>query len=136
MTSTEFVWKPLFEAAGQTLAGIVGSYATTKLIARYFRQNTFDGAMDLWCRGIQACVIEEGDSVRFDGLISPYTQLFPGDPFTNAQRWNNLYQFTGKISNAEYQSMEFFAGSDAALRIGKPERRIRRRVIQQIRLRR
>jgi hypothetical protein len=118
MTATEFVWKPLFEAAGQTLAGIVGSYATTKLVARYFRQNTFDGAMDLWHRGIQACAIEENDSIRFDGLISPYTQLFPGDPFTNAQRWNNLYQFTGKISNAEYQSMEFFAGSDAALRVG------------------
>jgi hypothetical protein len=118
ISATEFVWRPLFEAAGQTLAGIVGSYATTKLIDRYFRQNTFDGAMDLWHRGIQANSIGEGDSVRFDGLISPYTQLFPCDPFTNAQRWNNLYQFTGRISSAEYQSMEFFAGSDAALRVG------------------
>lgn len=118
MSSTSLLWKPLFEAAGQTLIGAVGSYATTKLIGRYFRQNTFDGAMDLWQRGIQGNEIHEDDKIRFDGLISPYTQLFPGDPLSNAQRWNNLYSFSGKISSAEYQSMEFFAGSDAALRVG------------------
>lgn len=118
MNTSGLLWKPLFEAAGQTLVGIVGSYATTKLLEKYFRQNTFDGAMDLWQRGIHSGCVDEDDSVRFDGLISPYTQLFPGDPFTNAQRWNNLYSFPGKISSAEYQSMEFFAGSDAALRIG------------------
>lgn len=118
MSGSELIWKPLFEAAGQTLVGIVGSYAGGKLISRYFRQNTFDGAMDLWLRGIQSGRIHEEDSIRFDGLISPYTQLFPGDPLANAQRWNNLYSFSGKISNAEYQSMEFFAGSDAALRVG------------------
>ena len=118
MSASEIVWKPLFEAAGQTLAGIVGSYATARLIDRYFHQNTFDGAMDLWRRGIQSHALGEEDFVRFDGLISPYTQLFPCDPFTNAQRWNNLYSFPGKISSAEYQSLEFFAGSDAALRIG------------------
>jgi hypothetical protein len=118
MSSVEIVWKPLFEAAGQTLAGIVGSYTTAKLVERYFRQNSFDGAMDLWQRGIQSNRVGEGDRVRFDGLVSPYTQLFPGDPLTNAQRWNNLYSFAGRISSAEYQSMEFFAGSDAALRVG------------------
>ncbi len=118
MSSTSLLWKPLFEAAGQTLVGAVGSYGATKLIGRYFRQNTFDGAMDLWQRGIQGSDVHEDDKVRFDGLISPYTQLFPGDPLSNAQRWNNLYSFSGKISSAEYQSMEFFAGSDAALRIG------------------
>lgn len=118
MTSSELVWRPLFEAAGQTLVGIVGSYVSARLVGRYFRQNTFDGAMDLWQRGIQGGQVHEGDSIRFDGLISPYTQLFPGDPLANAQRWNSLYTFSGKISSAEYQSMEFFAGSDAALRVG------------------
>ena len=118
MSSSQLVWWPLFEAAGQTLAGIVGSYATTKLVSRYFRQNTYDGAMDLWQRGIQGGHVHEDVAIRFDGLISPYTQLFPGDPLANAQRWNSLYTFSGKISNAEYQSMEFFAGSDAALRVG------------------
>ncbi len=38
MSSTSLLWKPLFEAAGQTLVGAVGSYAATKLIGRYFRQ--------------------------------------------------------------------------------------------------
>lgn len=118
MSSSILLWKPLFEAAAQTLVGAVGSYAGSKLIGRYFRQNTFDGAMDLWQRGIHGPNIQEDDKIRFDGLISPYTQLFPGDPFSNAQRWNNLYSFSGRISSAEYQSMEFFAGSDAALRIG------------------
>jgi hypothetical protein len=118
MSGSELVWKPLFEAAGQTLAGIVGSYATAKLVSKYFQRNTFEGAMDLWQRGIQDGTVHEDDRVRFDGLLSPYTQLFPGDPLTNAQRWNNLYSFSGTISSAEYQSMEFFAGSDAALRVG------------------
>jgi hypothetical protein len=118
MSSSELIWKPLFEAAGQTLVGIVGSYAGAKILGRYFRKNTFDGAMDLWLRGLQSGNVHEDDSIRFDGLISPYTQLFPGDPLSNAQRWNNLYNFSGTISNSEYQSMEFFAGSDAALRVG------------------
>lgn len=118
MSSTSLLWKPIFEAAGQTLIGAVASYASAKLLARYYRQNTFDGAMDLWQRGIHSHSVQEDDRIRFDGLISPYTQLFPGDPLSNAQRWNNLYSFSGKISNSEYQSMEFFAGSDAALRVG------------------
>jgi hypothetical protein len=36
----------------------------------------------------------------------------------NATRWNQLYAFQGKISSDDFQAMEFFAGSDAALRIG------------------
>ena len=74
--------------------------------------------MDLWRRGLHENVVGNGDHVVFDGLISPYSQLFPGDPMDNATRWNQLYSFHGKINSDEYQAMEFFAGSDAALRIG------------------
>lgn len=118
MTNTQIIWKPLLEAAAQTLVGVVGSYVGAKVVKRYFRQTTYDGAMDLWMRGIQGALVDEEDSIRFDGLISPFTQLFPADPFSNALRWNNLYNFPGKISSSEYQSMEFFAGSDATLRVG------------------
>jgi hypothetical protein len=73
--------------------------------------------MDLWRRGLHENVVGDGDQIVFDGLISPYSQLFPGNPMDNATRWNQLYNFQGKISSDEYQAMEFFAGSDAALRI-------------------
>jgi hypothetical protein len=36
--------------------------------------------MDIWARGIHTKKLKEGDSVVVDGLISPYAQLFPGDP--------------------------------------------------------
>jgi len=117
LSGSDLVWRPLFEAAGQTLSGILGSYAGAKLLQRYLKHNTYDGTMDLWLRGIQPGHMHEGEAIRFDGLISPYTQLFPGDPLANAQRWNSLYDFSGRISSAEYQTMEFFAGSDAALRV-------------------
>ena len=89
----------------------------TEMIRRATEQNSFDGAMDLWRRGIREKVVGDGDQIVFDGLISPYTQLFPGDPMDNATRWNQLYAFQGKINSDEFQAMEFFAGSDAALRI-------------------
>ena len=74
--------------------------------------------MDLWHRGIHMNALEEGSPVHFDGLLSPYSQLFPGDPLQNAKRWNILYAFPGQIDRAKYQAMEFYAGSDAALRLG------------------
>jgi hypothetical protein len=74
--------------------------------------------MDIWLRGIHTKKVQEGDDVVIDGLISPYAQLFPGDPTDNARRWNTLHTFPGKITSSEYQALEFFAGSDAALRIG------------------
>ena len=114
----EFLWQPLLEAAGQTITGAIGSYVFAKAIAKVLERNTFEGPMDLWKRGISSNQMEDGDLVHFDGIISPYTQLFPGNPLDNATRWNSLYDFSGKISNSEYQAMEFFAGSDAALRIG------------------
>jgi hypothetical protein len=114
----ELLWKPLLEAAAQTIVGAIGGYAFSEALQRVTRQNSFDGAMDLWRRGLHENVVGDGDQIVFDGLISPYAQLFPGDPMENATRWNQLYQFEGKISTEEYQAIEFFAGSDAALRIG------------------
>lgn len=112
------LWKPLFEAVGQTITGALGTYALGKATARIHRDHSFEGPMDLWHRGIHGGLVHEGDSLRFEGLISPFTQLFPGDPFQNAQRWNALHAFPGRITSSEYQSLEFFAGSDAALRVG------------------
>jgi hypothetical protein len=114
----ELLWKPLFEAAAQTMTGAVGAYAFKKLLSRVYESNRYDGGMDVWMRGIQPKKLQEGDPVTIDGLISPYAQLFPGDPAHNTKRWNSLHSFTGRISSTEYQALEFFAGSDAALRIG------------------
>jgi len=112
-----FLWQPLLEGAGQTLAGILGGYAVTKVVSKLSSRNMFEGAMDLWRRGINNQVVSAGDNIVFDGLISPYTQLFPGDPMRNGTRWNPLYDFQGKISKDEFQAMEFFASADVALRL-------------------
>lgn len=112
------LWKPLLEAAAQTIVGAIGSYAFAKALARMYEKNTYEGAMDFWKRGIHGGNIQEGDKIHFEGLISPYTQLFPGDPFENARRWNPLYDFKGSITKHEYQAMDFYASADAALRVG------------------
>jgi hypothetical protein len=114
----ELLWKPLFEAAAQTFVGAIGAYSFGKVLSKIYESNHYDGGMDIWQRGIQSKKLNEGDDVTIDGLISPYAQLFPGDPADNARRWNSLHSFPGKISSTEYQALEFFAGSDAALRIG------------------
>jgi hypothetical protein len=114
----ELLWKPLFEAAAQTFVGAIGAYSFGKVLSHFHQSNRYEGGMDIWVRGILTKKLNEGDSVTVDGLISPYAQLFPGDPADNAKRWNSLHSFPGKISNTEYQTLEFFAGSDAALRIG------------------
>jgi hypothetical protein len=116
--ASELLWKPLFEAAAQTLVGAVSGYTFGKVLSKIYSANHFEGGMDIWARGIHTKKLEEGDSVTIDGLISPYAQLFPGDPADNTKRWNSLHSFPGKISSTEYQTLEFFAGSDAALRIG------------------
>lgn len=108
----------MLEASAQTLVGAVAGYGINKALSRFADRNLYTGAMDFWKRGIEDGGIGEGDDLVFDGLISPYTQLFPGNPMKNGVRWNSLYDFEGKISSEEYQAMEFFAGSDAALRIG------------------
>ena len=118
-SSSEMLWKPLFEAAAQTFVGAIGSYSFGKVISRVYESNRYEGGMDIWVRGIHTKKLSEGDSVTVDGLVSPYAQLFPGDPADNARRWNGLHTFPGKISSTEYQALEFFAGSDAALRVGR-----------------
>jgi hypothetical protein len=115
--ATDLLWRPLLEAAAQTIVGAIGGYMFTEALSRVPRRSTYDGPMDLWRRGFHEKQAAEGDKIIFDGLISPYSQLFPGDPMDNASRYNQLYSFHGKISNEEFQAMEFFAGSDAALRI-------------------
>ena len=116
---TELLWKPLFEAAAQTLVGAVGAYSFGKVLSHVYESNRYDGGMDIWLRGIHTKKLNEGDDVVVDGLLSPYAQLFPGDPTENAKRWNTLHNFPGRITSSQYQTLEFFAGSDAALRIGE-----------------
>jgi hypothetical protein len=115
---SELLWKPLFEAAAQTFVGAIGAYSFGKILSRVYESNRYEGGMDIWLRGINTKKLKEGDAVVVDGLLSPYAQLFPGDPTENARRWNSIHTFPGKITSAQYQALEFFAGSDAALRIG------------------
>lgn len=114
----EVIGKPLFEAAAQTFVGAIAGYTFEKMKDHFYRDNTFDGAFDLWERGIHHNTISRGDSLAFDGLLSPYVQLFPRDPYNNATRWNSLYNFEGKISSQEFSKLEFYAGSDETIRTG------------------
>ena len=114
----EVIGLPLLEAAAQTFIGAMAGYSFDKVKDRYYRENTFDGAFDLWQRGIHHNAIQRGDRLAFDGLLSPYIQLFPRDPYKNAVRWNSLYNFEGKISAQEFSKLEFYAGSDETIRTG------------------
>lgn len=114
----DVIGKPLFEAAAQTFVGAIAGYTLDKIIDKFYRENSFDGAFDFWLRGIHNKTIQEGDRLIFDGLISPYVQLFPRDPYTNAVRWNKLHNFSGNISSSDFSQMEFYAGSDDAIRTG------------------
>lgn len=114
----DVIGQPLFEAAAQTFIGAIAGYTFDTVRDRFYRENTFDGAFDLWQRGIHHGSIQRGDSICFDGLLSPYVQLFPRDPYKNAIRWNSLYNFEGKISAQEFSKLEFYAGSDETIRTG------------------
>lgn len=112
------IGQSLFEAAAQTFIGAIAGYTFDKVKERYHRENSFEGAFDFWQRGIHHQNIQSGDSVLFNGLISPYVQLFPRDPYTNAVRWNTLFDFEGKINSKEFCKLEFYAGSDETIRTG------------------
>lgn len=113
----EFVTSLLI-AAGQTLVGMLGGFATTKIKEKYYKENSFAGPFDLWKRGIMTNRIGVDEALYFDGLISPYIQLFPRNPYENGKRWNTLYSFEGKINSKEYSKLEFYAGSDDTIRTG------------------
>jgi len=112
------IGQSLFEAAAQTLIGAIAGYSFDKIKDHYYKENTFDGSFDFWQRGIHHMAIQNGDHLAFDGLISPYVQLFPRDPYTNAVRWNQLHNFEGRISLQQFNQMSFYAGSDEAIRTG------------------
>ncbi|MEZ7197370.1 hypothetical protein [Pseudodesulfovibrio karagichevae] len=117
MSFDTLLWKPLLEASAQTIVGAIGGYAFSKALEAALRKNLYQGPLDFWMRGIQQGGAAEGDQVYIDGLLSPYIQLFPGNPFGNAKKWRNVYEFEGKIDNEKYQAMEFLNGSDSSLRL-------------------
>lgn len=117
MIAETFLWKPLLEASAQTIVGAVGSFAIGKVIERALEKNRFEGPLDFWKRGLHHKTVSEGDQVFIDGLLSPYTQLFPSDPFDNARKWRKMYEVEGAVDAAEYQALDFYHGADAALRI-------------------
>lgn len=108
----------LLLAAGQTFVGALGSYFISSIHRKLYKEISFDGPLDLWMRGINSQSIGIGEKIYLDGLLSPFVQLFPRDPFENAKRWNTLYSFEGKISAQEYSKLEFYAGSDDTIRTG------------------
>lgn len=112
------IGQPLLEAAAQTFIGAIESYGFDKIKNGLYKDNTFDGAFDFWQRGIHCHSVQQEDTIVFDGLISPYIQLFPRDPYSNAVRWNTLYDFQGKIDSKEFSKLEFYAGSDETIRTG------------------
>lgn len=114
----DLIGRPLLEAAAQTFIGAIAGYTFDKIKSGLFKDNTFYGAFDLWQRGIHCKNVDIGDTIAFDGLISPFVQLFPRDPYKNAVRWNSLYNFEGKITAQEFSNLEFYAGSDETIRTG------------------
>ena len=48
----ELIGQPLLEAAAQTFIGAIAGYTFDKLKNGIYKGNTFDGAFDLWQRGI------------------------------------------------------------------------------------
>jgi len=76
-SSSELLWKPLFEAAAQTVVGAISGYGFKKIISHVYETNRFEGGMDVWVRGIHGKKLVEGDSLTIDGLISPDAQLSP-----------------------------------------------------------
>ena len=114
----EIIGQSLLEAAAQTFVGAIAGYSFDKLKNGIYKDNSFDGAFDLWQRGIHCKNVNFGDTIAFDGLLSPYVQLFPRDPYQNAVRWNTLYSFDGEINSKEFRNLEFYAGSDETIRTG------------------
>ena len=80
--------KELLQSAASSFKQIAYDLITDK--ATFFK-HSYAGIMDFWYRGIMLNEVNYGDTVKIKCLISPYTQLFPGNPFFNGIRWNKLY---------------------------------------------
>lgn len=78
----EIIGQPLLEAAAQTFVGAIAGYTFDKLKNGIYKENSFDGAFDLWQRGIHCKNVSFGDTISFDGLLSPYVQLFSKRPLS------------------------------------------------------
>lgn len=115
---SQILGQALLEAAAQTFVGAISSYSFDAMKNKIHADNKFEGAFDLWERGIHCKNVDFEDSIEFHGLLSPYIQLFPRDPYENAVRWNSLYDFEGKIDAKEFSNLEFYAGSDETIRTG------------------
>lgn len=108
--------KELLQSAASSFKQIVYDLMTDK--ATFFK-HSYSGIMDFWYRGIMLNEVNYGDTVKIKCLISPYTQLFPGNPFFNGMRWNKLYSDNMEIfaQSTSMQTIAFYIGSDMALRL-------------------
>lgn len=114
MTST------FFEKVAETLMSVVIDNTLEHLKASRFSlfANSYQGPFDFWKRGIEQKEICQGDDVIYYGLISPYMQLFPGNPYNNGKKWNRLYDSEEDKRMNDFVHREFYHyGSDHALRL-------------------
>lgn len=113
----EYLWTKLLKSSAKTFTSIIANNEI--IVNKFFRVPTYQGVMDFGARGYNANIIHTYDTVKIDCLLSPYTQLFPNNPFNNATRWNKLYTNDINIDakNETMQILSFYIGSDHALRI-------------------
>lgn len=114
----DLLWKPLLESAAQTIIGAISGYIFANHRMKRHEENSFNGPVDFWLRGVNRNTVSVGDKIYIDGVISPFSQLFPGNPLSNGNKWNEIYKIDGKIDSSTLQMLDFYSGMDAALRIG------------------
>ncbi len=111
------LWKILLKSSAKTFTSLIANNET--IANKFFRIPKFDCILDFWKRGYNSNCIQSYDTVKIECLLSPYTQLFPNNPFNNAIRWNKLYtdEIDINLKNETMQILSFYIGSDHALRI-------------------
>ena len=111
------LWKLLLKSAAKTFMSLVKDDKT--IVNKFFRVPKFNNVMDFWKRGYNAQWVHSYDTIKIECLLSPYTQLFPNNPFDNAARWNKLYtdEIDMNLKNETMQLLSFYIGSDHALRL-------------------
>lgn len=112
----ETLQKQLFESVAYSFNNIANDYITERIS---LIKKKYTGIMDFWYRGIILRESEYGDTITIKCQISPYTQLFPGNPFNNGTRWNKLYSenIDELTQSSSMQTIAFYIGSDLALRL-------------------